>query len=222
MTATQAAFAALALCLTTGALAWVLGPLRDTRRGAAHAAAAAVPLVAVALYFTLGTPRVLDAQAQADAHPQAPVDLAVMVRKLDARLQAQPADLEGWFMLARSHQVLEQWDQAVAAYRRALALAPGDADLLTDLADALAVLAQGELAGEPTVLLERAVQSEPTHAKALLLLAAADFRQGRLARARARWELVARSAPADSPAAQVARASLQQLEPAERAASASR
>lgn len=211
MTGTQLTFAALALVLTTGALAWVLGPLRDTRRAAAHVAAAVLPLAAVALYFTLGSPRALDVQAQAPAHAQAAADLDAMVQRLKTRLQAQPADVEGWFMLARSHQVLEQWDQAAAAYRQAVALAPEDPDLLTDLADALGVLANGELAGEPTALLQRAVQASPAHPKAQLLLAAAEFRQGRLPEAQARWELVARTAPAESSAARVARESLQRL-----------
>ena len=211
MTAAQAAFAALALALTTGALAWVLVPLRDTRRGTAHAVAAALPVAAIALYFTLGSPKVLELQAQAPAHPQAPADLQAMVQGLDARLRAQPADVEGWFMLARSHQVLEQWDQAAAAYRRALALAPQDADLLTDLADALAVLAHGELEGEPTALLQRAVQAAPDHPKAQLLLAAAEFRQGRVDQARQRWEKVVQIAPAESSAARIARDSLQKL-----------
>ena len=47
MTGSQAAFAALALVLTMGALAWVLGPLRDTRRGPAPQVAAAQPRPAV-------------------------------------------------------------------------------------------------------------------------------------------------------------------------------
>ena len=222
MNAMQAAFAALALLLCTGALAWVLGPLRDTRRGAAHAVALALPLAAVALYRTLGSPRVLEAQSQAAAHPQTPTDLEAMVRRLEARLQADPADVEGWFMLARSHQVLEQWEQAAAAYRRALALAPDDADLLADLADALGVVAQGELAGEPTALLQRAVLAAPAHPKAQLLLATAEFRQGRVAQARERWQLVVQTAPAESPAARIARDSLEKLAPTALPASAPR
>lgn len=210
MNGMQAAFAALALVLTTGALAWVLGPLRDARRGAAHVVAAALPLAAVALYFALGSPKVLDVQARPAAHPQ-PVDLQAMVQRLDARLQAQPADLEGWIMLARSRQVLGQWEQSAAAYRRALALAPGDPDLLADLADVLGVLAGGDLGGEPTALLQQAVQAAPVHPKAQLLLAAAEFRQGQPELARQRWELVARTAPPDSPAARVARDSLEQM-----------
>jgi len=47
-----------------------------------------------------------------------------MVARLSARLEADPADLEGWLMLGRSYMVLERPDEARDAFRRALALDP--------------------------------------------------------------------------------------------------
>jgi cytochrome c-type biogenesis protein CcmH len=211
MSMAHAVFAALALLVTGAAVVWVLSPLRQVSRRLTQVAAATLPLLAVGGYLALGAPKALDLQAQAPAHPQAPADLDQMVQRLNARLQARPDDLEGWFMLARSHQVLEQWEPAAAAYRRALALAPDDAQLLADLADVLAVRANGELEGEPKALLERALANDPAHPKTLLLLAAAEFRQGRFGQAQARWELLARTAP-DSQAGAVARESLTRVQ----------
>lgn len=52
-----------------------------------------------------------------------------MVEGLSVRLETDPDDLDGWLMLGRSYGVLEDWDSAVEAYERALALAPSDAGI---------------------------------------------------------------------------------------------
>jgi cytochrome c-type biogenesis protein CcmH len=57
-----------------------------------------------------------------------------MVAGLAARLEQQPNDLDGWKRLARSYAVLGETDQAEAAYKKALALAPDDPDLKSQLA----------------------------------------------------------------------------------------
>jgi cytochrome c-type biogenesis protein CcmH len=214
VSAMHAAFIATSLAVAAAALWWVLRPLRAARRGLAGTAAVALPVCAVAAYLWLGTPQALELAAQEPPHQQGPADLRGMVDRLQARLQAQPGDVEGWFMLARSHQVLEQWEPAAHAYRRALALAPEDADLLADLADVLGVIAQGELEGEPRALLQRALAADAGHAKSLLLLAAADLRQGRISQAKGHWEALLRVAPGDSQAAAIARESLERLEQA--------
>ena len=139
------------------------------------------------------------------------LDQRTLAERVEARLQAQPDDLESWFLLARSQQVLERWEAAAAAYRRALALAPASADLLADLADTLGVVAGSNLEGEPRLLLERALQAEPAHPKTLLLLAAADFQVGRFGSAQTHWQTLLANAPADSQAAGTARAGLAKL-----------
>jgi cytochrome c-type biogenesis protein CcmH len=70
-----------------------------------------------------------------------------MVAGLAARLEQQPNDLEGWRRLARSYAVLGQTDQAEAAYRRALTLAPDDPDLKSQLA---ALTARGGPSSAPS------------------------------------------------------------------------
>lgn len=211
MSGAQVLMLALAGAVTFAAVLWVLGPLRRLRLRSGAVVAAGLPVAAVGLYFALGTPRAIEVASEAP-HPQAPADLQAMTQRLQARLQAQPQDLQGWFMLARSHQVLQQWDSAAAAYRRALALAPDDPGLLADLADVLAVMSDGELEGEPRALLDRGLRHDPLHAKTRLLLAAADFRQGRLAQAAAHWEVLLRARPEDTEATAIAKAGLARIE----------
>jgi cytochrome c-type biogenesis protein CcmH len=53
-----------------------------------------------------------------------------MVDRLAAKMEKNPGDLEGWLKLGRSYRVLGEYDKAVRAYEKALALAPGDPGIL--------------------------------------------------------------------------------------------
>jgi cytochrome c-type biogenesis protein CcmH len=62
-----------------------------------------------------------------------------MVARLDARLKADPANVEGWIMLIRSRMTLGQSDQARAALAAAVAANPAKAATLREQAAALGV-----------------------------------------------------------------------------------
>lgn len=49
-----------------------------------------------------------------------------MVDRLAAKMEKNPGDLKGWLKLGRSYRVLGEYDKAVRAYDKALALAPND------------------------------------------------------------------------------------------------
>lgn len=172
-------------------------------------AALLLPLAAVLSYAQLGAPQAIGRDA-APPHRLAEADMEGMVQGLSTRLLAQPEDLPGWFTLARSLEVLERWDEAAAAWRQALQLAPEDADLLADAADAIATVQRGSLEGEPAVLVERALRADPKHPKALALAATAAQRAGRRDEAVALWEQLLVQLPADAEAAQRVRESLEQ------------
>ncbi|WP_418319420.1 tetratricopeptide repeat protein [Piscinibacter sakaiensis] len=122
-----------------------------------------------------------------------------MVAKLAERLQQQPNDQVGWTMLARAYTVMGQTDDAINAFRKALALAGDDAGLMADLADALAAKANGDLSGEPTRLVQRAIELEPDNLKALALAGSIAFDKRDFAAAVRHWAKVERSLPPDSP-----------------------
>lgn len=77
--------------------------------------------------------------AQAEAMPPAERQAFIrsMVDKLQARLDADGGDVEGWLRLAQSRLVLGEPDRARAAFERGLALHPDDASLLKGLAGSL-------------------------------------------------------------------------------------
>ncbi len=162
---------------------------------------AAIPVAAVALYVTVGSPGALLAQAPGASGPQhevTPEQLEAMVAKLAAHVEKNPGDAQGWTLLARSYYVMSRYPDAVRAYERAAALIPRDADLLADYADALAVTQGRSLQGEPLELVQRALEIDPEHWKALALAGTAAFERKDYGRAIAYWERLKRVVPGDT------------------------
>lgn len=106
-------------------------------------------------------------------HPGGKGSIEERIAALEEKLAAEPENLEGWVILARSRGLQRDYPAAVKALEQALKLAPGHPDLLADLADAVA-MAQGEkMAGRPVQLVAEALKSDPKHQKSLALAATA-------------------------------------------------
>ena len=173
-----------------------------------------VPACGLAIYVWLGSPHALDPWAPSPraaaggvepAHPSggnaagaagpAP-DVSAMVDSLAAKLATDPANAEGWLLLARSRVVQERFDEAAVAYGRAHALLGDSPSLLADWAEAEAALAGNRFPARALDRLDRALEIDPGHEKALWLGGFAAIQHGRTDVARARWErLRARQAP---------------------------
>jgi len=117
-----------------------------------------VPLAAALLYWQLGTPRALDpASLTADARePMSRERIEELVQQLAARMEKEPGNAEGWGLLARTYYAMQRYDDAVKAYEKLAALLPQDADVMADLADALAMAAGRRIAGRPLELVQAA------------------------------------------------------------------
>jgi cytochrome c-type biogenesis protein CcmH len=135
--------------------------------------------------------------------------VASMVDRLAQRLKDQPQDAEGWAMLARSYSVLGRHPEALKAYEKAIALRKGDANLLADYADSLAVQNNRVLAGEPLKLVVRALQLEPRNLKALSMAGSEAFDRQDYKQAIQYWQQVVEFGPADSPMVQQVKPSLE-------------
>ncbi len=141
-------------------------------------------------------------------HEITKAQIEAMVDKLRERLQKEPENAEGWVMLGRSYNVLGRQADAVPAYRKAIALVPDDAGLLADLADALAVTHDRQIAGEPMRYVEQALKIDPNQPKALSLAGTEAFLRGDFKAASTLWERILASQPPDSPMAQQVRESI--------------
>ena len=165
---------------------------------------ALVPIAAVVLYLLLGdpgafSPQAREAAAKADGgHDFTPGQVEEMVTKLTAKLEKEPANLEGWVVLARTYYFLKRFPEAASAFAKAVALAPDAPDLLADYADTLGAAQGGTLEGKPLELVDRALKVDPTHWKALALAGTAAFNRKDYRKAVDYWERLKPTVPPDS------------------------
>ncbi len=185
-------------------------------KAAAIAVAVAVPLISVSLYLGLGNPQGLEpgkvSAAQGAPHELTPEQINSMVARLAQKLESEPDNAEGWIMLGRSYNALGRFAEAAAAYAKAEARFPTNAQLLADYADSLA-MAQGQsLQGKPEALILRALQADGNNLKALALAGTAEFEKNDFAKAIEYWKRMLPLLPADSEMGNSVRASIQEAQ----------
>jgi cytochrome c-type biogenesis protein CcmH len=176
-------------------------PSAKPARLLAALAGLAIPVAALLIYVLIGTPIAMLPEArEGTGQPQFTQEqIEGMVAKLAERLEKQPDDLEGWVMLGRSYTVLGRFEDSAKAYRRAAGLAPNDAQVLADFADALGMAQGRKLTGEPEALIARAVKADPDNVKALALAGTVAFERGDYPAAIGHWERLLPKIPEGSP-----------------------
>ena len=173
---------------------------RRSTRGTALALGAAIPVVALAVYLTVGNPATLSRQIDHGATVQ---QLESMVERLAARMRENPDDVQGWQLLGRSYAALGRFNESADAYAQAALRAPRDAQLLVDFADALAMARGQRLEGEPEKLVQRALEIDPQNPKGLALAGTAAFERKDFAKAAEYWQRMLPLVPADSEDARI-------------------
>ena len=155
----------------------------------------AIPVASLSLYFSFGEYRVIENPLLAQANPhqgqtraEAPqMTLDEMHEAVKARLQQNPEDVEGWFMLGRTLMAKQQYGEAVVAYRRSDELMPNEPGILFALADAMAMNSNGNLLGEPEALIKRGLEAAPMYPNGLWLAGMAAEQRGDYSAAHRYW-----------------------------------
>jgi cytochrome c-type biogenesis protein CcmH len=183
-------------------------------RKLAIATAIAVPVLTVALYLTLGKPGGLDPQNEPEQASQQVTQeqIVAMVEQLAQRLKEKPGDAEGWVMLARSYLALRRFPEAADAYAHAVELVPGNARLLADYADILALNSGRSMQGEPERIIRQALQADPNNVKALVLMGTASFQRKDFRASVEWWNKALQQVPPDSEIAATINANISQAE----------
>ncbi len=178
-------------------------------RGLVLGLALLVAIVAGAGYAWVGSPRLLPVTPDVPPGPGPAAD--AQVAEVQARAEKHPDDANAWMQAARLQVMLNHGPEAVADYRRVLALRPDDANVMADLADLLAATGNGGLAGEPIQLVERALAIDPNQVKALALKGSYAMSQRDFRTAITSWNHAITVAPPGDPIAQYLRGQLDEL-----------
>lgn len=148
-----------------------------------------IPVSAVYLYGQIGSPEGQDVAAFVDAQNDSfdQTDLQALAEKVITHIEENPGDTQAWGMLGRTYQAMQKFDEAANAWERAYQIEPDDPAILVDYAEARGLTAGGDLSGEPTTLINRALAINPDHGKGLALGGTAAFAEGRYELAIDRW-----------------------------------
>lgn len=163
------------------------GSHRPSRK-AAIALLVLVPLLATVGYGLLGNPRALEPALTAPRPEITPAQIEGMVAKLAERLKANPDDMQGWLMLARSYKAMGRFAEAAQAYGKAEKVVMQDAGLMADYAEVLIMSGENRTQGKPKKLIDQALKLDPENPQALLLAGVAAMQAGKRAEAAAYWE----------------------------------
>ena len=157
---------------------------RSVRRWLSLGLLVTLPAATAALYLYLGAPTILQEQALTQAH--AAYDTDAMIQALEAKLRDKPDDAEGWFTLGRAYIELQRPDDAERAFARAAQLAPKEARMLSQQAEAIA-LKSGSLQGRPMELILQALDLDYEDEKALALAGLAAYQHQQWAQSLHFW-----------------------------------
>lgn len=193
------------------------GEIRAARPGGrsgrmtAVAVALAVPVLSTALYLQLDHVRE-NHPAQAGAAPEG-FSPGMMVQRLEQRLKENPADGEGWLMLARSYSVMQRYPDARDAYAKVLPLLGENADVLADYAESI-VLSHPEqrITQQPVELFKKTLQLNPSHPKALWFTGMVAFQGGDYQSAVTIWRRLEKLIPDDVEGVRVIRQGIAEAE----------
>jgi len=173
-----------------------------------------VPLLAGALYFSLGNYQAISHSAEMAVDPDTLklAEINKMVNGLAEKMKNNPDDAQGWLMLGRSYKVLEQHAKAVDAFANAYRLLGDQAEVMLLYADALAYASDKNLAGKPTELVFKALALEPDNMNALWLGGMAKAQQGDPVAAIKLWKKLAALLPPGSDSQQEIQGLLAKIE----------
>lgn len=147
-----------------------------------------LPVLALLGYGMLGKPQALDPMQTAARPKMTPEQISGMVAKLAERMKANPDDMQGWLMLARSYKTMGRYEESADAYGKAEKVVNEDPELLASYAETLAMASGQGLKGKPSQLIARALKLDPKHPHSLFLAGAAAMEAGEAKQGIAYWE----------------------------------
>ena len=173
-------------------------------RTAAALAAILIPLAAFGVYRLVGSPESVDnvrAFASLD-RPMSPENLPAFRERLEKHLADNPRDGRAWVILGRVDLALERHASAAAAFAEAVESSrkvAGDPEVWIDYAEAVGMAEGRTLVGRPERLIAKALEIDPSNARALEMAGSLATERGDHAGAARHWTLMRDRLDADDP-----------------------
>jgi cytochrome c-type biogenesis protein CcmH len=188
-------------------------PALRRRRAVSALALSLVPLLALAVYGAFGSPH-LAAGLQAARPPANPeqLDFATALARIEQHLAQHPDDGRGWEVVAPVYLRLGRADDAAKAYEAALRLIGPEAERLANYGEALVAVQDGIVPAEARAAFEKAHELDRAHPKPRFYLARAAEQDGNRDKARAEYNALLSTSPADAPWIPVIREHLARLD----------
>ncbi len=154
-----------------------------------------LPAAGLWIYSDVGTPEAIGMaptprQAESTAgHSPESAEMDSMIAGLRAKLAENPADLDGWMLLARTLRATQRFPEAVTALETAHGIDPENPYVMVELAETwIFTNPDGRIEDRVVAMLERALEIDPSQQKALWLMGIAASQAGDDAFAISYWE----------------------------------
>lgn len=184
------------------------------RRAVAVLALGILPIGAIVVYLTLGSPG-LPGQALASrtVAPSANAPMESLLAQVEARLARAPDDGRGWDVVAPVYLRTGRFADAVKARRNAIRFAGETSTRQAGLGEALTAEAGGVVTADAKAAFERALALDGEDPGARYFLGLAAEQDGRPQEAASIWRTMLARAPAGAPWVEFVRGALARLEP---------
>ncbi|MDP2733617.1 MAG: c-type cytochrome biogenesis protein CcmI [Hoeflea sp.] len=173
---------------------------RGLRRAVVTAIAIFMPLAAVTSYLELGRPDLpqLPLAARLQAQPENN-DIAMLVAKAERHLAENPQDGRGWDVLGPIYLRTGRYEDSAAAFQKAISILGPSPSRLASLGEALFSAAGGVVTEQANLAFQTARELDSTDPRPQFFLAVGMAQAGKTAEARAAFNGMIASAPADAP-----------------------
>lgn len=141
----------------------------------------AIPLLTVLLYQQIGTPQLIEANTTAisGSHSSKPrPSLEQMVATLQQKLDQDPDNARGWYLMGRTLMSMKKYAGAANAYENTNRLAANEPTVMLALADAITMAQGGDMTGRPSELVFAAIAIDPNHTTGLWMAGMIAEEQG--------------------------------------------
>jgi cytochrome c-type biogenesis protein CcmH len=184
------------------------------RRAAALVALILLPALAGTLYIRWGSPQLPGAPlaGRMDA-PLQNRSIESMVAQVEAHLEKNPDDGQGWQVVAPVYMRMGRFNDAVRARAQTIRLLGSTAEREADLGEAQVAAANSVVTADAKATFERALKADAANVKAQYFMGLAAEQDGKPEEAARIWRAMLAAAPANAPFRPLIERSLARVEP---------